>query len=80
MAQFLGKFSKTQTKKKYDFFYKCFTFIIFSLNTTVADSPFLTSQEEAETIISGAPEGGEVEEVTDIGKIHYLPNTAYSKL
>lgn len=54
--------------------------ITSSLNTTVTDSPFLTSQEEAETIISSAPEGGEVEEVTDIGKIFYLPNTVYSKL
>lgn len=53
---------------------------IYSLNTTIGDSPFLTNSEEAEKIITEAPEGGDVEEVTDIGKINYLDTNIYSKL
>ncbi|XP_005177643.1 inorganic pyrophosphatase [Musca domestica] len=46
---------------------------ISRLNTTVTDSPFLTNTEEAEKIISEAPEGGDVEEVTDIvDKWHFI--------
>lgn len=44
-------------------------YIFFRLNTTISESSFQVEQEEAEKIISEAPVGGDVQELSDTGNL-----------
>lgn len=61
------------TKKKYLFF-------IYSANTTLADSPFLISQDEADQTFASSIEGGVAEPITDTSNTFFLSKNIYAKL
>ena len=52
----------------------------FSANTTVADSPFLISQDEANQAINEAANDGVAEPLTDSSKHFFSPHNVFAKL
>jgi len=44
----------------------------YSTNITNRNSEHVIPKEEAEKLLSEAPEGGQVEEVSDTGKVYYV--------